>query len=190
MRCCRSDWPGLCLFYCYQPLCVVSQHNWFLYVSYIFQFFLTTQAKTCSTCHYTSIFAACLPLERDDKAEQQEQTMTEKKKVGEKGREEEKEGRERKGGEEEKWGWRRKCGWVGGGGQQHFCLRIVTFTLWLVHDMYYKFHKVLSRNSLCFSCIILQFKKKDWISREILDNYGHITGLFRTEVKHWLYMTL
>ena len=25
MRCCRSDWPGLCLFCCYQPLCVVSQ---------------------------------------------------------------------------------------------------------------------------------------------------------------------
>mgnify|MGYP003571763443 CR=1 FL=1 len=25
MRCCRSDWPGLCLFCCYQPSCVVSQ---------------------------------------------------------------------------------------------------------------------------------------------------------------------
>ena len=23
MRCCRSDWPGLCLFCCYQPSCVV-----------------------------------------------------------------------------------------------------------------------------------------------------------------------
>ena len=29
MRCCRSDWPGLCLFCCYQPLCVVSQQRWF-----------------------------------------------------------------------------------------------------------------------------------------------------------------
>ena len=29
MRCCRSDWPGLCLFSCYQPLCVVSQQCWF-----------------------------------------------------------------------------------------------------------------------------------------------------------------
>ena len=28
MRCCRSDWPGLCLF-CYQPSCVVSQQSWF-----------------------------------------------------------------------------------------------------------------------------------------------------------------
>ena len=27
MRFCRSDWPGLCLFYCYQPLCVASQHS-------------------------------------------------------------------------------------------------------------------------------------------------------------------
>ena len=29
MRCCRSDWPGLCLFCCYQPSCVVSQQSWF-----------------------------------------------------------------------------------------------------------------------------------------------------------------
>ena len=29
MRCCRSDWPGLCLFCCYQPLCVVSQQSRF-----------------------------------------------------------------------------------------------------------------------------------------------------------------
>ena len=29
MRCCRSDWPGLCLFYCYQPSCAVSQQSWF-----------------------------------------------------------------------------------------------------------------------------------------------------------------
>ena len=29
MRCCRSDWPGLCLFCCYQPLCVISQQSWF-----------------------------------------------------------------------------------------------------------------------------------------------------------------
>ena len=28
MRCCRSDWPGLCLF-CYHPLCIVSQQSWF-----------------------------------------------------------------------------------------------------------------------------------------------------------------
>ena len=27
MRCCRSDWPGLCLFCCYQPLCVISQQS-------------------------------------------------------------------------------------------------------------------------------------------------------------------
>ena len=26
--CCRSDWPRLCLFCCYQPLCVVSQQSW------------------------------------------------------------------------------------------------------------------------------------------------------------------
>ena len=24
-----SDWPGLCLFCCYQPSCVVNQHSWF-----------------------------------------------------------------------------------------------------------------------------------------------------------------
>ena len=30
MRCCRSDWPGLCLFCCYQSSCVVSQQSWFL----------------------------------------------------------------------------------------------------------------------------------------------------------------
>ena len=29
MWCCRSDWPGLCWFCCYQPLCVVSQQGWF-----------------------------------------------------------------------------------------------------------------------------------------------------------------
>ena len=29
MRCCRSDWPGLCLFNCYQPLCIISQQSWF-----------------------------------------------------------------------------------------------------------------------------------------------------------------
>ena len=29
MRCCRSDWPGLCLFCCYQPLCVIIQQSWF-----------------------------------------------------------------------------------------------------------------------------------------------------------------
>ena len=29
MRCCRSDWPGLFLFCCYQPLCVVSSQSWF-----------------------------------------------------------------------------------------------------------------------------------------------------------------
>ena len=29
MRCCRSDWPGLFLFCCYQPSCVVSQQSWF-----------------------------------------------------------------------------------------------------------------------------------------------------------------
>ena len=25
----QFNWPGLCLFCCYQPLCVVSQHSWF-----------------------------------------------------------------------------------------------------------------------------------------------------------------
>ena len=30
MRCCRSDWPGLCLFCCYQPSCVNSQQSWFV----------------------------------------------------------------------------------------------------------------------------------------------------------------
>ena len=29
MRCCRSDWPVLCLFCCYQPSSVVSQQSWF-----------------------------------------------------------------------------------------------------------------------------------------------------------------
>ena len=29
MRCCRSDWPGRCLFCCYQPLCVVRQQSLF-----------------------------------------------------------------------------------------------------------------------------------------------------------------
>ena len=29
MRCCRSDQPWLCLFCCYQRLCVVSQQSWF-----------------------------------------------------------------------------------------------------------------------------------------------------------------
>ena len=29
MRFCRSAWPGLCFFCCYQPLCVVSQQSWF-----------------------------------------------------------------------------------------------------------------------------------------------------------------
>ena len=29
MRCCRSDWPGRCLLWCSQPLCVVSQQSWF-----------------------------------------------------------------------------------------------------------------------------------------------------------------
>ena len=29
MRCCRSDWPGLWLFCCYQLSCVVSQQSWF-----------------------------------------------------------------------------------------------------------------------------------------------------------------
>ena len=29
MRCRRSDWPGLFLFCCYQPLCVVSQQSRF-----------------------------------------------------------------------------------------------------------------------------------------------------------------
>ena len=39
MRCYRSDRPGLCLFCCYQPSCVVSQRSWFgfIFVSYIFQ---------------------------------------------------------------------------------------------------------------------------------------------------------
>ena len=37
MQCCRSDWPGLCLFWCYQPLCVVSQQSWFwLFLCYKF----------------------------------------------------------------------------------------------------------------------------------------------------------
>ena len=35
MRCCRSDWPGLCLFCCYQPLCVVSQQSWFGFFYFI-----------------------------------------------------------------------------------------------------------------------------------------------------------
>ena len=41
MRCCRSYWPELCLFCCYQPLFVVSQQSWFGFfcVSYIFQFY-------------------------------------------------------------------------------------------------------------------------------------------------------
>ena len=26
----RSDWPGLCLFWCYEHSCVVSQQSWFL----------------------------------------------------------------------------------------------------------------------------------------------------------------
>ena len=29
IRCCRNDWPGLFLFCCYQPSCVVSQQSWF-----------------------------------------------------------------------------------------------------------------------------------------------------------------
>ena len=29
MRYCRSDWSGLCLFCCYQPLCIISQQSWF-----------------------------------------------------------------------------------------------------------------------------------------------------------------
>ena len=29
MRCCRRDWPGLCLFCCYQPSCFVSQQSGF-----------------------------------------------------------------------------------------------------------------------------------------------------------------
>ena len=36
MRCCRSDWFGLCLFCCYQPLWVVSQQSWF---GLFFQFY-------------------------------------------------------------------------------------------------------------------------------------------------------
>ena len=36
MRCCRSDWPGLCFFCCYQPLCVVSQQSWFWGVFFFF----------------------------------------------------------------------------------------------------------------------------------------------------------
>ena len=27
MRCCKSDWPGLCLFCCYQTSCVFSQQS-------------------------------------------------------------------------------------------------------------------------------------------------------------------
>ena len=29
MRCYRSDWPGLCLFCCSRPTCIVSQQSWF-----------------------------------------------------------------------------------------------------------------------------------------------------------------
>ena len=28
VQCCRSDWPGPCLFCCYQPSCVISQQSW------------------------------------------------------------------------------------------------------------------------------------------------------------------
>ena len=39
MRCYRSDWPGLYLFCCSQPLCVVSQQSWFglffLYIHFV-----------------------------------------------------------------------------------------------------------------------------------------------------------
>ena len=38
MWCCRSDWPGLCLF-CYQPSCVNHQLILGFFVSYIFQFY-------------------------------------------------------------------------------------------------------------------------------------------------------
>ena len=37
--CCRSDWPGLCLFCCYQPLCVVSQQSWFGVFCFISPFY-------------------------------------------------------------------------------------------------------------------------------------------------------
>ena len=40
MRCCRSDWPGLCLICCHQPSRVVSQQSWFgLFISEMFQFY-------------------------------------------------------------------------------------------------------------------------------------------------------
>ena len=29
VRCCKSDWPGLCMFCCYQPFCIVSQQSLF-----------------------------------------------------------------------------------------------------------------------------------------------------------------
>ena len=29
-----DDWPGLCLFCCYQPLCVVSQHSSFCFIKF------------------------------------------------------------------------------------------------------------------------------------------------------------
>ena len=32
---CRSDWPGLCLFCCHQPSCVVGQPSWFLLFCFI-----------------------------------------------------------------------------------------------------------------------------------------------------------
>ena len=53
----RSDWPGLYLFCCYQPLCVVSQQSWFgLFVSYSSQF---TPPLPISSHNYILVFPFC-----------------------------------------------------------------------------------------------------------------------------------
>ena len=51
--CCWSDWPGLCLFSCYQPSCVVSQQSWF------WAFFIIIIIHT----YYTNLAFVCLEFQ-------------------------------------------------------------------------------------------------------------------------------
>ena len=59
MRCCGSDWPGLCLFCCYQPLCVGSQQSWFGFCFINFPILLPSCPRWQIKAHintYLSIF--------------------------------------------------------------------------------------------------------------------------------------
>ena len=54
MRCFKSDWPGLCLFCCYQPSCVVSHQSWFWAFINFFRFTPPPANPTVCPCGCSS----------------------------------------------------------------------------------------------------------------------------------------